>query len=182
MGKQVRFYSLPLDEEKFWNFTSSIPGAIRLTDKSSMPTVSSFIVPWNKKTTEAIFSTFHITIDDIDKLNPFIRQGSYKVWSEELLNYADTGKQFYWIDIDAPLIEYSSPFIRNDGYLVQGRIWADFYMLQGDQFVYKGDEFKELYETLAAWIRKNFKKIKGVDGYFGKEALVWYQNGGKLFP
>jgi hypothetical protein len=31
-------------------------------------------------------------------------------------------------------------------------------------------------------IWKKFKKIKGIDGYFGKEALNWVQAGGKPFP
>ena len=182
MGKQVRFYSLQQDEKDFWKFVSSIPESSRLSTQSSIKQISSFIVNWDTELPNKNFRQYNIGKGNLNRLNIHLREGSYKYYSETELRYVDTGERFFWFDPNAPFVRFDSSVLNDDEKLRQGRIWADFYMLQGDQFVYKGDEFKELYETLAAWIRKNFKKIKGVDGYFGKEALAWYQNGGKLFP
>lgn len=96
------------------------------------------------------------------------------------MDYIDTGEIFYWIDTKAPLVEFTSSFLREDGSLTQGRLWVDLYKLEGQAFVYKGDDFKVFYETLVGWIRKNFKKLKGVDGYFGQEALTWYESSGRI--
>ena len=103
------------------------------------------------------------------------------MYSEEKMDYVDTGEKFYWIDLNAPLVEFTSSFFRSDGKLVQGRIWVDFNKLEGKEIVYKGDDFKALFETIAKWIRKNFRRKKGIDGYFGREALMWYEGGGEIF-
>lgn len=182
MGKQTRFYTLPNDEISFWEFISSIPDIHRLSDKSSSPEITSFVIPWERQLIATRLTKYLITTGEIKNLQKLIRQSTHKIWLSEIADYIDTGEKFYWIDSNSPHVEYSTSFIRYDDNLVQGRIWVDLYSVGENQFVYKGDDLKMLYETLASWIRKNFKKLKGVDGYFGPEALVWYQDGGQLFP
>jgi hypothetical protein len=140
------------------------------------------MLPWSEELPSTVFREFYFGNVKPNELNTYVRRGSYKVYSEEIMDYVDTGEQFYWIDMAAPLIEFTSSFIREGGILVQGRIWADMYRLEGNEFVYKGDDFKIFYETLAKWIRKNYKRVKGIDGYFGKEALAWYEVGGNILP
>jgi len=180
MGKQVGFYALPKDEMLFLEYVYSLQETYRVSLKSPDSSIISFFLPWSKRLPEPIFRDFYIGKGKLNGLEPFIRKGSKKVYSEEKMDFINTGEQFFWLDMNAPLIEFSSSFFRDDGRLTQGRIWADLYKLEKKEFVYKGDDFKAFYETLAKWIRKNFKKLKGVDGYFGPEALTWYEGGGKI--
>ena len=180
MGKQVRFYALPKDEVLFWEFVRAIPGTYRLSSKSPNSSVSSFVIPWSEKLPKPEFRKYYFCSVKPDSLNAYVKKGSYKVYSEEKMDYIDTGEQFYWLDINAPVIEFISSFFRDDGRLARGRIWADFNKLEGNELVDKGQDLEALFETVAKWIRKNFKRIKGIDGYFGPEALVWYEGGGKI--
>jgi hypothetical protein len=181
MGKQVRFYALPNDEELFWEFIQSIPETYRLSTKSPNSSIDSFALRWSKEPPESVFRKYYIGKGKLEALKTYVRKGSRRVYSEGKMDFVDTGEQFFWIDLSAPLVEFTSSFFHDDGRLAQGRIWADLYRLEGKEFVYKGDEFKDFLEVLANWIKKNYKKRKGIDGYFGKEALEWYKSGGKIF-
>lgn len=181
MGRQIRFYALPSDELKFWEFVQSIPDTLCLSEKSSSAVIGNFVLPYGEELPKPIFRKLYIYRNrKLNDLMPFLRKGSRKVYSEEQMDYIDTGEIFYWIDTNAPLVEFISSFFREDGSLTQGRLWVDLYKLEGQDFVYKGDDFKAFYETLVGWIRKNFKKLKGIDGYFGEEALAWYKSGGRI--
>jgi hypothetical protein len=178
MGKQVRFYALPDDEKIIWDFVRTIPDTFSIVTTSTDSTPKSFFIYLDTSQLKPIFREYFISLGNPDALIPYIRKAMPSVYNRELMDFVKTGEIFYRIDTDAPVIEFSSSFFQEDGKLAQGRIWADLYRLEKDQFIYKGDEFKDLYETLAKWIRNHFKKLKGVDGYFGKEALEWYQKGG----
>lgn len=180
MGKQVRFYALPIDEKLFWEFIQSIPETYQLSAKSLNSSVNSFVLRWSREPPKLVFRKYYIGKGKLDVLKTYVRKGSRKVYSEEKMDFVDTGEQFFWIDTNASLIEFIPSFFRDDGKLAQGRIWVDLYRLEEKEFVYKGDDFRDFYEKLANWIRKNFKKLKGVDGYFGKEALEWYKSGGEI--
>lgn len=181
MGRQIRFYALPKDEVKILDFVRSIPDTYLVSKNSPTSKISNFILPWPRESPEPVFRQFFIGKGRINDLRSYLRKGSTKVYNEEKMDFVETGEKFFYIESQAPLVEFMSSHFRDDERLTQGRLWVDLYRLEGQEFVYKGDEFKEFYETLAGWIRKNFKKIKGVDGYFGKEALAWYKEGGKLF-
>lgn len=181
MGRQIRFYALYKDEIQFLDFVRSIPDAYLVSKNSPTSKISNFILPWPGESPEPVFRKYYIGKGRINDLKSFLRIGSTKVYSEKKMDYVKTGEKFFYIDMEAPLVEFSSSFIRDDGRLTQGRLWVDLYRLEGKEFVYKGDDFKNLYESLVGWIRKNFKKLKGVDGYFGQEALAWYEGGGEIF-
>lgn len=182
MGKQTRFYALPKDEMMFLEFVRTFPETYRVSSKSSDSSIVSFNLPWSTELPEPVFRDYYFGKGNIKDLGPYIRKGSKKVYSEEKMDYVEIGEQFFWIDLSAPLIEFTASFFRDDGRLTQGRIWADFYKLEKKEFVYKGDDFEVFNETLAKWIRNNFKRVKGIDGYFGKEALEWFRKGGIIFP
>ena len=102
-------------------------------------------------------------------------------YEEDLGTYVETGKVVYSVDrSNAPVIEFSPSFIRRDGRLVKGRIWAEMYRLEGGTLVYKGADFEAWYDRIVRWLRRRFRRVEGVDGYFGQKALEWYREGGKL--
>lgn len=181
MGRQVRFYALPKDEMQFLDFVRSIPDAYLVSGHSPTSKMKNFILPWPGESPEPVFRQSYLGKGNIKALKSFLRKGSTRIYSEQKMDFVETGEKFFYFESQAPLVEFSSSFLRDDGRLTQGRLWVDLYRLEGQEFVYKGDEFKEFYETLAGWIRKNFKKLKGVDGYFGPEALAWYESGGRIF-
>jgi hypothetical protein len=110
-----------------------------------------------------------------------IRGGFIKKYNTGRATYVETGEMRYFITTsNAPVIEFSRSVVRSDGYIAHGRIWAEMYRLEGDALVYKGKDFEAWYDHIARWLRRNFKRIKGEDGYFGQSALKWYQEGGKL--
>lgn len=183
MGKQVRFFTLPNDEAAFWDFMFSIPGSYLLRWRSSLPEVHSLDLNVLKTDPDPELrnllignSAFPLSSNDFRKINS-------KSYSEEKMDFIETGGLSYSIDSSrTSVIEFSRSFLRDDGKLVRGRLWAEFYTFEENKLVYKGDNFSHYYDTLANWIRKNFKRIKGIDGYFGKDALTWYKAGGTLFP
>ncbi len=179
MGKQIRFYALLEDEKIFWDFVQSIPNTTRLHFRSSQPCIGSFVVPWDLEHLQLVFREYFVANCDLGVIESFVKSKRFRIYCEETLNYVE-GENYFRIDTDGPVIEFTSSFIRDDDKLTQGRIWTDLYRLEDNLFIYKGDDFKNIYDTLVKWIRKNFKKIKGVDGYFGQEALTWYESGGKI--
>ena len=95
------------------------------------------------------------------------------------------GRAVYFVDFsESSVIEFSNCILRPDnGALTRGRIWADMYRLEGDHFVHKGEEFEKWYDTIAAWIRRRYRKI-GTKPYIyiGPRAYEWHQAGGQLQP
>jgi hypothetical protein len=182
MGRQIRFYTLTADEQNFVDFVLSLPDTQFINWKMDKPKIKvldrAMIFDSKDVNLRHVFiwqKSLKISKDSINKHKA-------KIYSEERMEFIETGETFYTVSTDAPVIEFSRSFFREDNSLVQGRLWCDSYTVIDNNWVYKGDEFKRLNETLVVWIRKSFKKLKGVDGYFGPEALVWYQNGGQLFP
>lgn len=126
MGRQIRFYALPKDEMMFLEFVRSFTETYRVSSKSPDSSIVSFILPWSTDLPEPVFRDFYLGKGNINGLEPFIRKGSKKVYSEIKKDYLETGERFFWIDMSAPLVEFTPSFFRDDGRLTQGRIWADF--------------------------------------------------------
>jgi hypothetical protein len=184
MGKQVRFFTMPSDEIEFFDFVSSLPSVRFIKRKTSHPKVEIIDRLSIETLSDILLRDVYIWKEKIPIPKRDIQEINLTAYNEEKMEFIETGEIAYFVSTNAPVIEFSRSFIRKDNNLVQGRIWCEFYRLTDDRnhLKYKGDDFKALYETLAGWIRKNFKKLKGVDGYFGKEALAWYRKGGQLFP
>lgn len=181
MGKQVRFYMLPEDERLFLHFVCQKPSVALLSSISTKPKLQVIEDPLNslQPTTELrtilLWNTmWPIRKDDIQKI--FLKE-----YDIEQGRYVATGEMVYSVNTSkAPVIEFSPSFIRHDGRLVQGRIWAEMYRPEPGQLIHKGANFESWYDQIARWLRRNFKRSRDIDGYFGPEALEWYQKGGKL--
>jgi hypothetical protein len=104
-----------------------------------------------------------------------------KEYTIESAAYVETGEIRYFIDKDnAPIIEFDRSFINTQGQLTKGRIYANMYNRIGDDLVRKDIHFENWFNLIARWLRSHFKRVEGVDGYLGPEALAWYRNGGEL--
>ncbi|MEN4013086.1 MAG: hypothetical protein ROW48_13705 [Bellilinea sp.] len=182
MGRQVRFYTFPSDEISLIDFVFSIPATHFIMSKTSQPVIET--VDRNTLLSGDDPNFRHLYIWSNKMLIPKneIVELRMVTYNEELMDFVETGEIMFSVSTHAPVVEFSRSFLRDDNKLVQGRIWCEFYRLNDDRLEYKGDDFTNFYEQIANWIRKNFKKLKGIDGYFGKEALEWYKSGGELFP
>jgi len=183
MGKQVRFFTLPTDEIKLIDFMLSLPGAYFIKAKTLQQKVE--VVDRNSIVNLGEASSHHLLIakSSLPISQSDITEIRAITYSEEELDFIETGETFYSVSsINAPVIEFSRSFIREDNRLVQGRIWCELYRLTDGHLEYKGEEFRNLFETLSKWIKKNFKKIQGFDGYFGEEAEEWHKSGGICYP
>lgn len=175
MGKQVNFYMLEEDEKEFVEFVLSDRETIilgfgslqeRLPILDCLPVEDSFPV-WRAQ----VYFWRHgyplFTRYGVMRAGPLQGQGVYLVDSSQ-----------------SSVIEFSrSLLLPDENMLARGRIWAEMRRLEGDRFVYKGEEFEEWYDSIASWIRKRYRRI-GTRPYFyiGPQAYSWYQAGGKLQP
>lgn len=96
------------------------------------------------------------------------------------------GQGVYLVDfLRSSVIEFTrSLLLPNRNSLTRGRIWAEMRRLEGDRFVYKGEEFEDWYDSIAAWIRKRYRKVgtRPIYFYAGPQANTWHQAGGQLQP
>lgn len=182
MGKQVRFFTLPTDEIKLIDFVLSLPGAYFIKVKTLQQKVE--VVDRNSILNLAEVGSNHLLIaqNSLPISQSDITEIRAITYSEEKLDFIETGETFYSVSMNAPVVEFSRSFIREDNKLVQGRIWCELYRLTDDHLEFKGEEFRNLFETLSKWIKRNFKKIQGIDGYFGEEAEKWHKSGGQYYP
>jgi len=175
MGEQVNFYMLEEDEQEFVEFVLSDGKTVILGDASlqeippildclpvedSPPLWRNTVLFWRRG--YPLFTRYGVM-----KAGPLQGQGVYLV---DLFR--------------SSVIEFTrSLLLPDENILTRGRIWAEMCRPEGDRFVYKGEEFEKWYDTIAAWIRKRYRKI-GTRPYFyiGSQAYSWYEAGGKLQP
>ncbi|MFB0534604.1 MAG: hypothetical protein ACETWR_06450 [Anaerolineae bacterium] len=181
MGKQVRFYMLPEDERTFLRSVCRDQAVVLLADSSPEPKLQILENLLTSLQQRSELSTILLWNTALPIKETDIREVRLREYKEELGAYIETGKVIYSVDrLNAPVIEFSPSFIRRDGQLVRGRIWAEMYRQEGGTLVHKGADFESWYDRIARWLRRNFKRAEGIDGYFGPQALEWYQEGGKL--
>src|ERR1700690_3597146 len=121
MGRRVRFYTLPNDEELFWDFFRLDQEIYSLFDKSTISSVTSFILPWSREPSKPVFRKLYIGRCDHNSLNSFIRKGSRKIYSEETMDYVDTGEQFFlstWMHLSLNIPHHS--YVMMEGWLKDG--------------------------------------------------------------
>ena len=181
MGKQLRFYMLPEDELAFLQFICSDQAVVILATASPEPRpliIDQCLTSLSHRSTLNTILLWNtlFSIEDSD-----VREGRLREYREEQGTYIETGERVYSIDrLNAPVIEFVPSFVRPDGQLVKGRIWAEMFRLVEGERVHKGLNFEAWYDRVARWIRRNFKRVGGIDGYLGTHALSWYREGGEL--
>ncbi|HPH98568.1 MAG TPA: hypothetical protein PKW33_21400 [Anaerolineaceae bacterium] len=181
MGRQIRFHTLPEDENQFIDFVLSWPDVCfidrRMTTQDIVIVDKQSLICASHSNHHSVFiwpSSLPMKEGD----NNFAR---YHKYDEEKMDYVETGETGYGIISSAPVIELMRSSIRDDQKLMQGRLWFDPYRLVGQEFVYKGEALETLYKNLSRWITSHFHREKGLDGYYGKAAWEWHLQGGEFF-
>jgi hypothetical protein len=176
MGKQIRFYFLPEDEQHFLDFISRYPAVKLLRISSNTP---NFLIERNFLDIFPSTPQIYFWDSRFDLSNNFIHKKFRKEYNENQGIYTETDDFYYVIDrFDAPIIEYSRSFFREDKKLQQGRIWAEMYRPVSSKIAYKEQDFISLYEELAKWIRRNCELDKLHRVYVSRGAFEWRKNGG----
>jgi hypothetical protein len=166
MGKQVRFYALPGDEQTFVEFVRQDPDVVilgvpflkpepRIID--TLPSIESVDLWW----TEVLLWNTKFSF-----LSDYVQIRNTNLWQPN--------------KSDAPVIEFSRSCIRDEERLQRGRLWVEMYRLENEKLVHKGKVFEQWYDRLARWIRRHYILLKNIDAYIGSEALEWYRDGGRL--
>lgn len=180
MGKQVRFYMMPEDELAFLRFVCQDQNVVLLADSSPTPELEIIKDLLSSPRQRSKLETVLIWNKAFPLRDNDVREIHLTEYKGEIGAFIETGKVIYSVNTpSAYVVEFSPSFVRGSE-LVKGRIWANMYRLEGDALVYKGKDFESWYDRIAQWLRRNFKRIRGVDGYLGPQALKWYQGGGKL--
>jgi hypothetical protein len=180
MGRQLHFYSLEQDRTAILQYAYTI-GAVLIPERSKQPWPEIIQDPQTVTERQWQFNSWLLANSSIKFKTEFIHQHQLNRVVEWADVYANPDGVFYAIErLFADVIEFSPSIVRPDGVLSQGRIWAGMNYFEGDTLVDKGEEFRALYDRLTRWFRKNFKRVKGPDGYFGPAAFEWFKNGGKV--
>lgn len=175
MGKQVNFYMLEEDEAAFMEAARARAEIIIVGSASTskaptildqLPTEHSPVV-WRNKV--------------------YLGRPGWALFTQRLVMQAGPlqGQGLYFIDESgSPVIEFSRCILRPDGVLTRGRVWAEMRRLDGNHFVYKGREFEAWYDSIAAWLRRHYRKVDDTKPYFyiAPKAYEWWQAGGQLQP
>jgi hypothetical protein len=179
MGRQIRFYMLPNDEQEFLDFVFLKPGIklikevsdtpeliISRTDLNKMPTIRQVCI-WD--------SNFELDMSKFKKKH-------YQEYDDELGIYTESDRVYYSFarSSDDPIIEYDRSFIRDDGKLTEGRVWADMYRIEGNIFVKKNPKFIAWFDEIARWLRRNLKRNRDLNAYVSQRVLDWWEIGGCL--
>jgi hypothetical protein len=179
MGKQIRFYMHTQDEEEFVKFVlqKSTVKILRVIsqDQNFMVEPKSFL---NTSDLHQVF----FWDSSIGPFSTHISRHFRKRFDKAEGTYVETGDIFFTFDkTNSPVIEYTRSFIRTDGKLTQGRLWADTNRLIDNELVKKDQKFIRWYDEIANWIRRNSKKNNNInDAYILKRTWEWCLTGGKL--
>jgi hypothetical protein len=183
VGKQVRFYMLPEDEQVFLGFLLTDPLVVLLRNPSDQRAPDVIADPIGVVWTRSRLQETIIWNRAFELREEDIREIHLKEYRSDIGAYVQTGRILFDVSTSAaPVIQYLPGFVRQDGTLAKSRIWADTLRLEGDQLVYKSEAFEAWYDGIARWLRRRLHRVPGMDGYFGSHALEWYRAGGKLGP
>jgi len=176
MGKQVNFYMIEQDEAEFLDFALDHPDTVILGSPSLNP--EPLVLDGLPQDRSAVYWR-----DEVLLWKP-----GYPLFIQPTVMKAGphAGQKLFFVDeLRSSVVQFvRSILLPEENLLTRGRIWADMRRLEGDHFVYKGQEFERWYDTMAAWIRKRYRKIGERSPYFyiGPQAYEWYQAGGRLQP
>lgn len=178
MGKQIRFYILPEDEQHFLDFVFQKPTVRLLRISSNSP---DFVIDRGFLDLLPNAPQIYIWDSTFGLAEKHIRKVFRNKYDENQGIYIATDEPYYVIDrFDAPIVEYSRSFFREDKKLMQGRIWAEMYRVENSKMIHKEQGFISWYEELAQWIRRNCKRDKELEAYVSKRAVEWHNSGGEF--
>ncbi len=172
MGKQVNFYMLEEDEQEFVEFVLGDGKTVLLGTAGfqEMPPVLDRL------------PVEYSPLDPKDWLTVFFWRPGYPLFTRYIVMKAGPlqGRGAYFVDAHrSSVIEFSRSLLRpEENVLTQGRIWAEMRYWEGEQLVYKGEEFEKWYDRIARWLRRRYRKV--YYDYVSPRAYEWSQAGGKL--
>src|SRR5258708_8091056 len=162
MGRQIQSYILPEDQRALLDFAENHDSVVATLRDADSPKIQPLTGSQSSESKALVF------------------------WNRGLLTnlerkwIPDPG--YYRVDtLHLPVLEFI-PSLKTTwegkAAVVQGRLFGDF-----DPYLAKPPEFEKWYESLARWIRKNYRKNSAkIGGYIGPAAYEIYPNGGYLIP
>jgi hypothetical protein len=162
MGRQIGLYAFREDMTEFLDFASTHdPIVVTLMD-SDQQDIRPLPTPADE--------TRVMTLWNHD-LIPSLRRSLVK---------RPGGSDYYRVSYSQPVLELSPS--RKVSWnerpaLLRGRLY-------GFSFEGMPDAYATWYDVLSRWIRSHFTKnpVEDLDGYIGKAALAWFNQGGVLLP
>lgn len=171
MGKQVNFYMLGEDEERFASYLLDQAGAV-LIGAGSLDGGVPFLKQLPTQDAPPVWR------DDL-----FLARPGYPVLMRRGIMRAGPlqGQEVFLVDgSNSSVIEFTRSRLVGER-LTRGRIWAEMTRLQGDRLVYKGEEFEKWYDRIAGWIRRHYPVLASAAPFrIGRQAYAWHQAGGIL--
>jgi len=146
MGKQIRFFMVQQDEEKFLKVIKEFGDTI----------VDNMLQP---------FSLCDITSSTKEILNIISPESSIIKSKRGCIDslFSDT-------------IEFSRSYLKNQNELYYGRLWTELkYYNENREIVTKSKVLNDRYSFYNKWIKKNFKISDDKDFYIGEEAYKLYK-------
>lgn len=177
MGKQVNFFMM-LEDEKYFLENIMKDGKTKLArshpEKPEIQIINS-IDEVSGANQELFILLINLSLPIAEN---YIKEIPIKL--ENVKPGQEMKRVNIYIDkMNAPVIEFIRSDIKQEtGALRRGRIWASMNRFENGQFYYKGTEFEKWYDGIARWLRRNLTKYEGY--YFGKKALDWHLQGGKV--
>ena len=137
MGKQIRFYMSPEDEERFKDYILRT-GEMIYEDNENDPVSISELLD-----TERPF-WFHLSL----------------CFKNEPIEYDEVSSGRKYINaLEANIIQWFRTSKHNNGkYIKYGRLWVEMYTYIDGEKIYKGEELDNWYKDLCKWIRKNIPR------------------------
>jgi hypothetical protein len=161
MGRQVGIYADPDDLREFFEFATARDPIVVTVMDSDRPEIEAA----NNPATETRVMTLWNR-----ELVPNLRRRLVK---------RPTGASYYRIPYSLPVLELSPSRMvswNSQSALLRGRLYG---------FSFEGrDAYGQWYQVLSGWIRSHFlsNPVEQLDGYIGKAALGWVEQGGILLP
>ncbi len=165
LGRQVNFYMAKEDEDQFLSFAKGTGDVVLLPPISSTSDFQSVdVLP--EPFSADLWRQFWLFNRSI--VSSF--QSEY-----------DSQRSYYMIDgLGSSLVEFSRSYVK-DNTMYPGRIWANFTIVDDESgdLAQKDRQFRNWYESLAKWIRKEFYHT-GWLVFAGRGALRFQDQGGTL--
>ncbi len=156
MGKQIRFFMLNSDEEKFLEYVKE--SGAQISDKKSNPIE---------------IDKFGRIIEDKDQpsiTQLFITSPESKIIKDEN-GFID--------QILSDVIVFRRCSLTEEKMVWEGRIWAEFkYYDDRDELIKKEKWFEQKFNKYRSWIKKNFRISIDKFAYIGEEAYKLYKEKG----
>lgn len=178
MGRQVRFYILPEEEDSFLNFVLQRPEIKILRYSSPLP---DFVIEREEMSSSPKYYNVYLWYSSYGLDPKYINRLNRTHYDENAGIFLKTKEIFYNFDyINTNVIAYSRPFFDEENKLSQSRIWAEMKWKENNRLVYKDELFIKWYEEIAKWLRKNLMYDKELSTFISQNVITWQKRGGIL--